>query len=130
MAHAATSSSPLIRAIENEFRKTKGLAEGAFSQLADGDFFYRLNPEQNSIAVIVRHLAGNMLSRFTEDLSDLTNAIRNDDGDALFKKFESSRKTRREIIKMGQDSAAPDFGREHHKKKPSAIPAPYSTDLD
>jgi len=71
-----------------------------------------------------------MLTRFNNDLAALTKAIRDEDGETLFKTFASSRKTRLEIIKMGQDSAAPDFGREHHRKKPGAIPLPYSSSLD
>jgi hypothetical protein len=52
-----------------EFRKTKSMAERAIAQLADEQLFVRINPAQNSIAAIVRHMAGNMLSRFTDFLS-------------------------------------------------------------
>jgi hypothetical protein len=52
-----------------EFRKTKSMAERAIAQLADDRLFVRINPRQNSIAAIVRHLSGNMLSRFTDFLT-------------------------------------------------------------
>jgi hypothetical protein len=52
-----------------EFRKTKSMAERAIAQLADEQLFVRINPAQNSIAAIVRHMAGNMRSRFTDFLT-------------------------------------------------------------
>ena len=58
-----------LAAALDELRRHKRYAELAFAQLRDEDFFVRLNPHQNSISVIVRHLAGNMLSRFTDLLT-------------------------------------------------------------
>jgi cyclohexadieny/prephenate dehydrogenase len=54
-----------------------------------------------------------MLGTFTEDLSKLTRAIRRGDGEALFDHFTRTRAIRRGIVEIGQDSAAPDFGRQH-----------------
>lgn len=54
-----------------------------------------------------------MLARFSEDLSALQRAIRWGDGEALFRRFEASRAIRRAIIDAGQDTAEPDFGRQH-----------------
>ena len=60
-----------------------------------------------------------MLGTFTEDLSKLTRAIRRGDGEALFEHFTRTRAIRRGIVEIGQDSAAPDFGRPHaHLAKP------------
>ncbi|MCX5494594.1 prephenate/arogenate dehydrogenase family protein [Kaistia dalseonensis] len=56
-----------------------------------------------------------MLGRFNEDLALLTRAIRNGDGDTLFDLFTRTRAIRRSIIAIGQDTAAPDFGRRDHK---------------
>lgn len=53
------------------------------------------------------------LQRFSEDLSVLQRAIRWNDGDTLHALFSRSRAVRRAIIDAGQDTAAPDFGREH-----------------
>lgn len=52
-----------------------------------------------------------MLQRFTEDLTALQRAIRWGDGDALFRLFTHTRAIRRSIIDAGQDSPAPNFGR-------------------
>jgi cyclohexadieny/prephenate dehydrogenase len=54
-----------------------------------------------------------MLGTFNEDLSKLTRAIRRGDGEALFEHFSRTRAIRRGIVEIGQDSAAPDFGRPH-----------------
>ena len=51
------------------FRDYKKLADRAFAQTSEEDFFRALDPESNSIAVIVKHLAGNMLSRWTDFLT-------------------------------------------------------------
>jgi hypothetical protein len=52
-----------------QFRKSKALAEGALGQVADADFFRALDPESNSVATVVKHLAGNMRSRWTDFLT-------------------------------------------------------------
>ena len=53
-----------------------------------------------------------MLGRFSEDLSALQRAIRWSDGDTLMTLFTRAREIRRGIIAAGQDTAAPDFGRQ------------------
>jgi cyclohexadieny/prephenate dehydrogenase len=53
-----------------------------------------------------------MLARFSEDLASLQRAIRWGDGDKLFDLFTRTRAVRRSIIEAGQDTAAPDFGRQ------------------
>lgn len=60
-----------------------------------------------------RDAALEVLQRFSEDLTALQRAIRWGDGDALHSLFTRSRAIRRAIIDAGQDTAAPDFGREH-----------------
>lgn len=57
-----------------------------------------------------------MLGRFNEDLATLTRAIRHGDGDTLFDLFTRTRAIRRSIVAIGQDTAAPDFGRRDHAK--------------
>ncbi len=52
-----------------------------------------------------------VLGRFNEDLSQLQRAVRNGDGPALFDRFTRTRAIRRAIIDIGQDTAAPNFGR-------------------
>ncbi len=53
-----------------------------------------------------------MLGRFSEDLSALQRAIRWGDGETLFNLFTRAREVRRNIIAAGQETAAPDFGRD------------------
>ena len=67
-----------------------------------------------------------MLGTFNEDLSKLTRAIRRGDGEALFEHFARTRAIRRGIVGIGQDSAAPDFGRPHANLPP--MPKPYASD--
>lgn len=47
------------------FRYYKSLAEGALNQLSDEQLFEVLDPEMNSIAILAKHMAGNMRSRWT-----------------------------------------------------------------
>jgi cyclohexadieny/prephenate dehydrogenase len=54
-----------------------------------------------------------VLQRFNEDLTALQRAIRWGDGETLYKLFSRTRDIRRTIIDAGQDTAAPDFGRDH-----------------
>ena len=58
--------------LEEALRSLRGhkrLAEGAFAQLRDEDFFLQLDDEANSIAILIKHLAGNMRSRFLDFLT-------------------------------------------------------------
>lgn len=48
----------------------KGLGDKSFQQITAADFFYKPNNESNSIAVIMQHLYGNMMSRFTNFLTE------------------------------------------------------------
>lgn len=64
-----------------EFRKTKQHAERCMAQLSDEQLHVRINTQQNSIAVIIQHLHGNMLSRFTDFLTS--------DGEKPWRKRES-----------------------------------------
>ncbi|HVR22275.1 MAG TPA: DUF1572 family protein [Candidatus Polarisedimenticolia bacterium] len=52
-----------------QLRGNKRLAEAAIAQLKDEELFFTLDPESNSIAILVKHLAGNMRSRFTDFLT-------------------------------------------------------------
>lgn len=51
------------------FRKLKWLAEAALAQVSDEDYFRTLGPESNSLATIVKHLAGNSRSRWKDFLT-------------------------------------------------------------
>lgn len=51
------------------FRQYKKLAEGAIAQVRDEELFATLDGEMNSISVIMKHMAGNMRSRWTDFLT-------------------------------------------------------------
>lgn len=48
----------------------KGLGDKTFNQLEEKDFFYQPNESTNSIAMIIQHMYGNMLSRWTNFLTE------------------------------------------------------------
>jgi hypothetical protein len=51
------------------FRDYKKLADKAMEQVSDEEFFKRIDDESNSIAIIVKHIVGNMFSRWTDFLT-------------------------------------------------------------
>ena len=64
------------------FHYYKKLSEGAMEQLSDEQLFTALDAEMNSVAIIVKHMAGNMRSRWTDFLtSDGEKPDRNRDTD-------------------------------------------------
>ncbi|MGA2919686.1 MAG: DUF1572 family protein [Candidatus Sulfotelmatobacter sp.] len=52
-----------------QMRGQKRLADAAIAQLKDEELFVRLDPESNSVAILIKHVAGNMRSRFTDFLA-------------------------------------------------------------
>src|SRR5688572_24111749 len=58
-----------LETAKKQFEYYKMLGEKTFEQLTDEQLFQKLNEESNSIATIVKHLWGNMLSRWTDFLS-------------------------------------------------------------
>ena len=52
-----------------QLRKYKGLADGAVAQVAEADLFRSVDAESNSIAIVMKHVAGNMKSRWTDFLT-------------------------------------------------------------
>ena len=57
-----------LSGVKKQFEYYKMLGEKTFDQLSDAQLFWQANEESNSIAVIVKHLCGNMLSRWTDFL--------------------------------------------------------------
>lgn len=55
--------------IVRTFKNYKALGDGALAQVADADLHVLIDPDANSIAIIVKHLAGNLRSRFTDFLT-------------------------------------------------------------
>lgn len=78
------------------FRYYKKLGERAMEQCPEAGLFATPDPESNSIAIIVKHMAGNMRSRWTDFLtSDGEKFDRNRDSE-----FEDAPKTRAELIAL------------------------------
>ena len=106
--------------IRAQFRHQKKLAEDAIAQLSDADLFHALDDESNSVAIVMRHVGGNLRSRFTDFLtSDGEKPDRDRDSE-----FEVPGGTTRETIVAGWDAgfarlftaidalAVPDLSRE------------------
>ena len=55
--------------IRKLFAYYKTMGEGAMQQVSDKDLFWQYDSNSNSIAIIVKHISGNMLSRWTNFLS-------------------------------------------------------------
>lgn len=84
----------LIDGAMASFRSNKGWADKAVEQLADDKLHLALDPNTNSIAVIMKHVAGNLLSRWTDFLTtDGEKSGRNRDGE-----FVDTFTTRDELI--------------------------------
>lgn len=80
-------------------RYYKKLAEGAMAQVSDEQLTAALDPEMNSIALIVKHMAGNMRSRWTDFLStDGEKPDRDRDSE-----FEQPPVSRGELMKFWQE---------------------------
>ena len=82
-----------------QFEYYKMLGDKTFSQLNDEQLFEKLNEESNSIGTIVKHLSGNMLSRWTNFLTT--------DGEKDWRKrdaeFENDINNRAELLKVWSD---------------------------
>ena len=94
MPHQFTTS--YVKDSLDLFRYSKRLAERAIEQCPDEGLFATLDAESNSIATIVKHLAGNMRSRWTDFLTtDGEKADRNRDTE-----FETPPQSRAELLKL------------------------------
>ena len=59
-----------LTSAKKNFNQYKLLGEKAMEQLKAEDLFWQYNEQSNSIAIIVQHLSGNMLSRWTNFLTE------------------------------------------------------------
>jgi hypothetical protein len=80
----------LLADIRHEFRRHKALAERAMAELDDEGFFRRPGEAVNPVALIVKHLAGNLASRWADfRTSDGEKPTRDRDGEFLLKPEDS-----------------------------------------
>jgi Protein of unknown function (DUF1572) len=100
MAHELTTS--YLRDSLSLFRYYKNLTERALEQVTDDQLFAVLDGEMNSISIIVKHLAGNMRSRWADFLAS--------DGEKPDRKrdteFENPPSTRAGVMKLWEDGWA------------------------
>jgi hypothetical protein len=81
------------------FRYYKKLADRAMAQITDEHLFFQLDEEANSIAIVVKHVAGNMQSRWTNFLtSDGEKPTRNRDSE-----FTDPPATREALLHLWED---------------------------
>ena len=91
--------SPILDVVRDELRKIKTLADKSIAQLDDDQLWVALDPEANSVAVLMRHMAGNMRSRWTDFLtSDGEKPDRHRD-----QEFSEERRPRAELIAEWED---------------------------
>ena len=87
-------ASDYLDSVKKQFAYYKLLGDKTFEQLTDEQLFWQYNAESNSIATIVKHLWGNMLSRWTDFLnSDGEKEWRNRDAE-----FENDISSRKELL--------------------------------
>lgn len=90
----------ITESLKKQFTRYKGLAERAMEQLNDGQFFWQHNEETNSVAILVKHISGNMNSRFTDFfISDGEKPWRNRDDE-----FDVGRRSRKELMESWKKS--------------------------
>lgn len=88
-----------LESITKQFEYYKMLGEKTFAQVPDEKLFWQFNEDSNSIATIVKHLSGNMLSRWTDFLTtDGEKEWRNRDDE-----FENDIATKDELLKKWND---------------------------
>lgn len=61
-----TFESIYLKDVLHRFKQLKSLAERAIAQVSDGELFTKIDEESNSIAILMKHLAGNMLYNWTD----------------------------------------------------------------
>ena len=88
-----------LHSVQDRFMYYKELGERTFVQLSDEALFWQPNEISNSIAIIVKHLWGNMLSRWTDFLTS--------DGEKQWRKrdkeFENDIKNRKELLSKWEE---------------------------
>lgn len=85
----------VVESIKLEYNRYKSLTELAVAQVKDGDLQKIISGTENSIAILMNHLSGNLISRFTNFLTeDGEKPWRNRDGE-----FEESNKNRNALLK-------------------------------
>lgn len=85
-----------LESVKKRFKEYKVLGDKTFAQLNDEEMHFHPNEASNSIAVIIQHMHGNMLSRWTNFLTE--------DGEKEWRKrdeeFENLKHTKKELVEL------------------------------
>jgi hypothetical protein len=85
-----------LKTVTHRFTEAKITAEKAMEQLTESELFWSPNEESNSIAIIIKHMSGNMVSRWTDFLhSDGEKPDRNRDDE-----FVGDSKTKEQVMEL------------------------------
>ncbi len=85
-----------LEIVEKVLLQQKNLSEKAFDQLSENDFHFTPSTESNTIAILIQHISGNQLSRFTHFLTtDGEKTTRNRD-----QEFENKKLSGEDLLKM------------------------------
>jgi hypothetical protein len=88
-----------LRVIRERFAVLKEQGEKTFAQLDEEDFHWTMNETSNSIAILIQHVSGNMVSRWTDFLTtDGEKPDRNRDGE-----FETKRMPKTQLMECWED---------------------------
>ena len=91
-----------LQSVKTQFKHNQSIGEKTFKQLTDTDLFWQYNEESNSVAIIVKHIWGNMMSRWTDFLIT--------DGEKEWRKrdeeFDTNFKSRAEMLKKWNEGWA------------------------
>ncbi|MFK5982875.1 MAG: DUF1572 family protein [Flavobacteriaceae bacterium] len=109
---------PYLENIIKQFDYYKSLGDKTFDQISDEKLFWSYSNESNSIAVIVNHLSGNMLSHWTDFLTtDGEKTWRNRDTE-----FDSNIKNRLELLEKWNSLSIPKGNSEDYNQEKNSKP--------
>jgi uncharacterized damage-inducible protein DinB len=94
-----TIGDSFLESVRKRFREGKALGDKTFAQLSDEDMLKQPNEDSNSIAIIIRHMQGNMVSRWTNFLTE--------DGEKEWRKrddeFEVHQLNKQQLIELWEE---------------------------
>lgn len=89
-------SGEYLKTVTQRFKEAKVTAEKAIEQLTESELFWSPNEESNSVAVIIKHMSGNMVSRWTDFLTtDGEKPYRNRDDE-----FVGDMQTKEQVLEL------------------------------
>ena len=93
------AASEYLRVTGEICKRYKSLGDKTFEQIDDEDFYYRTDEDSNSISILVQHISGNLISRFTNFLNsdgEKPNRLRDEE-------FEEQNLTREKLIEKWEE---------------------------